>query len=337
MSSRTTERRLRVVGALLVAAAIGWTLWTGRVDGANPWPTAIGFAAVAGAYAAGTRLHAVRWTVTATPAIAGAALLLALEPFTSGSEPLGYGNANGALYAMLAFAGVRALVAERATAARSRRAAAAFTTVCVGGLALTGSAGAAGAFAAAVAIAGVAMAVRRPWAAIPGAATALVLVLGVVGAIGAGAGPDRPADDSFGIRVQLWRAAVDELRDDPLEGAGAGRFEAVNPVSDDVDLRRAHSLPLEHAAEQGAPGLVLLLALPGWALARLWSVRERRPAYVAVASAVIICTAAQGCFDWVLVEPAITLPAAALVGSAVPPRPRWSPDPGNLGSRRLRR
>lgn len=123
-----------------------------------------------------------------------------------------------------------------------------------------------------------------------------------------------------------------ELRAHSLDGVGPGRFEVVNPVSRDADLRRGHSTPLQQGAEQGAVGLVLVLCVPAWALGRLWLERYRDPAAVLFGAAVIIVVGLHFTFDWIAANPFVTFPAAALVGSAVRPRPR--PGRRNQGWRR---
>ena len=64
-------------------------------------------------------------------------------------------------------------------------------------------------------------------------------------------------------RWQFWTAAVDEWRDHPLRGLGAGSFEQwwSEHASFTYFVRDAHSLYLETLGELGLVGFVLVIAL----------------------------------------------------------------------------
>lgn len=63
-------------------------------------------------------------------------------------------------------------------------------------------------------------------------------------------------------RWQIWNAAVDQFRAQPIQGGGAGSFEAWWAQHGTLSLfvRDAHSLYLETMAELGVVGLLLLLS-----------------------------------------------------------------------------
>jgi len=312
--------RVDAVGLALVAAAIGWTLVAAAAnDGSGPWPYVGGLLAVAAGIAAG-RSIGTRVDPSSAPAaigvLAGVLLgaLLAFRGSSSGGPPLGYGNANGAFFALVTLATVLLRVAVPAMTQPTRLATTTVGVTALGACVSTRSVGAIVALAAGLGVALLAEALRRPWVAIPVATIVLAVALAVTVALASGAGPQELDGDSFGTRVQLWRSAATITQDHRLTGVGPGRFDAVDGVSTDTDLRRAHSLPLQTAAEQGAVGLALLLALVGWAAAALWRVGLRPTS--AVGAGVLAATGLLACWDWVVAEPAVSLTAAVLIGWA---------------------
>lgn len=309
------------MGLGLVAAAVVWTLVSAATnDGSRPWPTVAALVAVTLAVTAG-RTIAPRVTPSSAPVAVGvlagvlAGSLLAFRGSASGGAPLGYGNANGALFAMVVLAAALLRVAVPMMTRPTRLAT---TAVGVAGLAAciaTRSVGAMVSLAVGLVVALLAEALQRPWAAVPTAAIVLAIGLALTASYANGAGPEMPGNDSWGTRVQLWRAAADLAQDHRVTGVGPGRFDIAHAgISTDADLRRAHSTPLQTAAEQGGVGLALLLAIVGWALAALWSVGLHR--VCAIGAGVLVTVGLQASWDWVLAEPAISLSAAVLVGWA---------------------
>lgn len=83
-------------------------------------------------------------------------------------------------------------------------------------------------------------------------------------------------------RLYVWHAAWVMFLDSPWVGQGPGMFrdlyfpfvEKAGYVIEQLDDRRtmpwAHSLYLEQLAERGIPGLLVLLALLGTAVGRVW-------------------------------------------------------------------
>jgi hypothetical protein len=173
------------------------------------------------------------------------------------------------------------------------------------------------------------------------AALILAALAGAVGALAASGGPAaaaRKAVHSFESppvrqprlskrlftlssngRIDLWRAAWRQFETRPLLGGGAGSFEqywrAHRPNS--LEVRDAHSLYLETAAELGAVGLVLLIA---FLFIPLLAARHRRAPLVPVALAAYVAFLVHAGIDWDWELPAVTLTgltcaAAALVAA----------------------
>lgn len=112
------------------------------------------------------------------------------------------------------------------------------------------------------------------------ASTGVIAVLAAVTA-GAALGPrawdqfqtvaPEPADPAQRLtnlntsRSGQWRVALDQFRDEPTTGTGAGTFEYTwNQRGDTSEfVRDAHSLYLESLAELGVPGLLALLVFLG--------------------------------------------------------------------------
>lgn len=139
-------------------------------------------------------------------------------------------------------------------------------------------------------------------------------------------------------RRDLWEVALDDARDDPLLGDGAGGFQYSYTRNRQVvyqDARDAHSVELEMLSELGIPGLGLFVVAIGGALWGILRARRRGPG----ASALAAVALASGSYwlvhssvDWLWSYPALTAPMLALLGSACapavftpdrPPSRRW--------------
>jgi hypothetical protein len=138
--------------------------------------------------------------------------------------------------------------------------------------------------------------------------------------------PARRLTTLGGNRHDLWPAAVDVFRHEPLHGIGAGTFE----FAWDADPRRsghvidAHSLYLESLAEVGVPGaLLVLLALGALLVAAVRAAfREgdgpgRGAAAGATAALALFCVAAG--VDWMWESTAVALAAIVLGTVAAAP------------------
>jgi O-antigen ligase/polysaccharide polymerase Wzy-like membrane protein len=134
--------------------------------------------------------------------------------------------------------------------------------------------------------------------------------------------PSRLLQANASHRLDWWREAVGAWSDEPLLGHGAGSFPLLHklyrkdPV---VDVKQAHSVPLEFLATTGLIGA--LLALGGLGLLFLaaargaLSRRDRRDRDYAVV--LLVGAGAWGLasvIDWHWEIPAVTMPALAFLG-----------------------
>jgi len=120
-------------------------------------------------------------------------------------------------------------------------------------------------------------------------------------------------------RPELWHDALQLIERYPLTGVGPGRFQYASPVArSDRDARWAHNGFLQEGAETGSLGLVIALALFGWAFIRLWTAPQHDGA-PALGSAALGALGIQACIDYVFHFPALPIVTAALVGAAVTP------------------
>jgi O-antigen ligase len=140
-------------------------------------------------------------------------------------------------------------------------------------------------------------------------------------------------------RVALWHQAVTLTAHHPLRGVGPDRFADSRPVQDpagtgpaDIAVVTAapspQSAPLQVAAEQGVPGMLLLAGAYGWMLFAL--TRSTRPTPVVLtAAAALTGLALLASVDHVLSYAVVTAGAGLLAGvaSARPPAEDGWPPP----------
>lgn len=325
-------RRADLVGAALFSGAAAWTLAAGRELGAGVSRTLMVMASALGAFVLGRALAAGGGLVLVAATVAaggGGAVAVAGWSFvdSSGGAPLGYGNANGALFSLVTLATVLVAMATRRRPLRAAAIAAAI--LFLGATAATGSVVATTALVASVLVAAAGeLADRRSRATVVGGSLVLAMIVVTV-VLAAGHEPiTRP--ETLVVRTRLWEEAIDLLRTEPVRGIGVGRFDEASSVSDDDDLSRAHSAFLQQGAEQGAVGLAFLLALWAWAMARC-CVADRGSPAPAVGVAVLVSLGIHAAVDQVLSYAIVPVAAAALVG-AVTARPRpGGPGPGTRG------
>ncbi|HLM50006.1 MAG TPA: O-antigen ligase family protein, partial [Solirubrobacteraceae bacterium] len=122
-----------------------------------------------------------------------------------------------------------------------------------------------------------------------GAVVALAFVLLAPGVLGLESlGPERLNEISTG-RVDLVEGGAELFADRPAQGWGAGSFsdafEAQDKGSASQAVSASHTIPLTVAAEQGAAGLVLYLAVVVLALVALLRGAGASPARAAVGAA----------------------------------------------------
>ncbi|MGH9178424.1 MAG: O-antigen ligase family protein [Acidimicrobiales bacterium] len=320
-------RALDVAGIGLAVASVGWTLWTGRSGRGDPLPLAGLQCACAVTYVAARA--AARWQrplvpVTVVAGVASALVLGSVVPSLAPlSPPLGYANANAALYVLAAVAAVMAAAAfpPGPATAIALPVGVAFALAAVVSGSITG--------VVVLCLAVLVLAARAAgWVREPVIVCAVVLqaVVAVTAFVGvAQAVSDQPTTVGWAgrlvddRRVVLWKDAAVIARHHPLDGAGPGSFREVSPTARaDPDARWAHSGFLQQAAEEGAVGLLLMLAVFWWGFARLWwATLDTFTLFAAVAMAALGLHAS---VDYVLHFPAVPLTAAALVGAASPSR-----------------
>lgn len=161
------------------------------------------------------------------------------------------------------------------------------------------------------------------------AGLAVVVVLGIAGAVALDRGPavgtpttgataDRLASADSN-RYAYWKVAAGAWADRPLVGNGGGSFEVLwgrERTIDDV-VRNAHSLPLQTLAEFGLVGLALLLAF----LAALGGAGRRAarrvPLRVAGPAAIVVTWLVHACIDWDWEMPSVTMVAMVAAGALV--------------------
>jgi len=76
-------------------------------------------------------------------------------------------------------------------------------------------------------------------------------------------------------RLDLWKDCVDVMMRRPFYGVGPNNWPAVASEYGWPEGKEAHSLWFQTGAEQGFPGLALLLAFYGLCIWRLWRLRRR--------------------------------------------------------------
>lgn len=138
-------------------------------------------------------------------------------------------------------------------------------------------------------------------------------------------------------RYQFWSSALDAFEDHPLNGIGAGGYEAYWAQNGSLALsvRDAHSLFLEAMAELGLVGLMLILGFLGFAVVsgvRRGPTRSRGGA-LGVGLAILAAGIVSAAIDWTWELPAcfglVVLAAALLTGPAtLRPEPALSAVPG---------
>lgn len=116
-------------------------------------------------------------------------------------------------------------------------------------------------------------------------------------------------------RVALWHEAIDTWWDRPSLGAGADmylvasyRHQNPNSLS-----RFAHNLPLEAAAELGAVGLLLTLAVYAASLKAAW--RARASSSAMLLGPFMVCFLVSNLFDWTWHLTGLTATWAAAAGA----------------------
>lgn len=84
-----------------------------------------------------------------------------------------------------------------------------------------------------------------------------------------------PDDESLGLRMVMWRATLTVIRANPLNGVGAGAWEAEVPLYQEPGAQLetdyyVHNEFLQLVAEYGLVGWAFILALAAWLLRAAW-------------------------------------------------------------------
>ncbi|MFH0241325.1 O-antigen ligase family protein [Streptomyces sp. HK10] len=311
-------------GAALLGCCAGWALLCAAGRDARPEGVLLAVLAVAAGYACGR----IGGSLLPTAAPAGAALAglgsLLLSPAfplpdPSASVSAGRVGAEAAL-AVLA-SGAACCAAWAAKNARSRRLLHALVPAVAAAALATGSPAGCAAALGVLLCSLAAGRVRRRLPVLAALAAAAAAVVGAVWAVAGGALPaalERPLQEPLtSQRIVLWREAVALAAEHPVRGAGPDRFGALNRAAEQgaAPDGKPHSAPLQTAAEQGVPGVLLLGAAFGWVLLALY--RSPRPTPVVLAAgAALTGLAAVASVGSALSFNQITMGAGLLVGLA---------------------
>ena len=174
----------------------------------------------------------------------------------------------------------------------------------------------------------------------------IALVVGVIGATKSSGGPIKfisqhasqlnagtsdlgPQGARFGLNLRtergdLWRVAIDDFKDHPVGGEGAGGFwfSYLLRRHSLLEARDTHSVELQMAAELGIPGVLLFatfLVAVVMAVLRARRVGEQAAALAAGALAMSAYWLVHSSVDWFFDYAAITLPAMFALGVAAGP------------------
>jgi O-antigen ligase len=328
---RSTWRRgADVLGLVLVGGLVGWLLLSAAaVAGSRIGPigTVLGSAA---AYIVG-RLVADRVGGRATPVavlvvivvlVLGAWRWHALLDREPAGGPLGYANADAALFVQ---ALVASLILVTTTGARVRIAAATAATLIAACVVIIGSTAAVAVAAVVGGVASMAVFAHRLSISVIllGSGFLLSLLATVVlGAMYLGSGNgDAGVGSSTETRIALWHDALRLIDEHPLVGVGAGGFAEASPVAAaDPDTRRTHNEFLQIGAETGVIAMLLLAAVFVWAILRTGLGPDPAPASIIAASSVA-ALGIHACVDYVLHFPLVPITAAVLAGATSIRRP----------------
>lgn len=294
----------------LVGALAAWTAFVAGGGQGRSTPVLVLLAGLVAAVLIGRRSAAWPGAVAKSVAVATTGAFALTYPSLLGTAgaPTGYANSNATLGAVGAMAAVAA--ARRTPAGPERQAWTGLTAALVAATLLTRST----AGVAVLALAGVLLLLaawtRWPPVVAGAGAIAASVALGLSALLAVDG--SAPMADTDAVRVELWTAAVDLAREDPVQGLGPGAFEDRNPVTRDADLRWVHHEYLELAVELGGVGLALVVGLGLATLARLGLAAADGTA----AAAAVTAVAVHGTVDHVWHAPAILLVTALLVGDA---------------------
>jgi O-antigen ligase len=229
------------------------------------------------------------------------------------APPLGYGNANGALFTLgVAAACVVAIVANKEPVRRV----AGILAVLLLGLAVFSLSKTAAVLAVGILVIAIVAHRLGRWVVLVGtfvvmAAVALTVVLALTNG-------NLPllSDELSERRTALWREAMAITADEPVFGVGPGIFAQTSPTAlADADARWAHSAYLQVGAETGAIGAVLLALVLMWVFGALYRSRQDKRLIV-IGTAAVTALAVHAAIDYVAHFPALVIIAALFAGLA---------------------
>jgi O-antigen ligase len=327
--TRTRIDLYDLTGAALAIALIGWVCVTALLRTGNPLPQVVTLAAAAAAYVVGRSQGGRRPVFVAAVVVVAilAGVVLSGPASISGgalAPPLGYANANGALYTLGTAAA--AIVAVATNKVAVKQPAAMLAIVMVTFAAFTGSEAG---IALSIGVLTAALAARMlgRWVALvaPVVVAGPVMITVVLGLRhGSSAFPEL-VERLTDRRTELWHDAIDIVGDQPVLGVGPGMFGQTSPTAlGDADAAWAHSAYLEVAAEHGIPGVLLLGAILLWVYGGLYRSRQN-PRVVVIGVAATTAFAIHAAIDYVAHFPAVVLVAALIAGLASSTRPTEPP------------
>jgi O-antigen ligase len=308
------------LGAGLVLVLAAWIVVSALVQTGNPWPQVAIVGAATISYAAGRVLGGRRAvSVLAIVVVIILVGIVAGGPSTvSGGPvvpPLGYANANGAVFVIGAAAALA--IATVADQEPVRRVGGVLGVILVG-ITLRTESRAAAVLAIGVLLVAVAAHRLRRWVVWVGP---LFILATVTVTVGLGLTHTSPrfsplVEGLSELRTQLWREALEISAAEPVFGVGPGMFAQASPSAlADSDTRWAHSAYLQAAAEIGIVGVVLLSLVLLWvfgALYRSW--QDLR--FIVIGTAAATAVAVQAAIDYLAHFPVVMIVAALFTGLA---------------------
>jgi len=305
-------------GIALAAAFAAWTVTSAVVREGSPWPQLALLATAVAAYVVG-RIQGGRRPVFVPAAIVVSILVgtVASGPAAlSGgplAPPLGYANANGALYTLSVASACAVAILANKDPVRLGTGVLAMLFV---GLAISTWSRTAAILAVGVLVVGVVARRLGRWVVVIAplivlATFAVTVVLG----LNHGSLPSL-FEELSARRTALWRDAMKIIADEPVFGAGPVMFAQSSPTAlADADARWAHSAYLQAGAETGVIGAVLLGLLLLWAFGALFRSRQDMRLIV-IGTAAFTAFAVHAAIDYVAHFPAVVIVAALLAGLA---------------------
>jgi len=310
-------------GWALFGGLAAWTALAAVASGGDPRP-AVATIMSAGVAVAGAALVSSRvpWLVPAAVMAIATFFLVAAPGEVASSEPLsgpfGYANATGAFYAQ---AVVAALMLVALTPRPTWKWGAAAVALVFAWVTLaTESRAALTLVVSAPVVALIGYRIRGARGA--AAACAVSFLVGLTVTIVAAVLFSGVREGPFGRsvterRLALWNEALGMMAERPVTGVGPGRFAAVSEIAQaDRDARWAHHGFLQHGAETGPVGMVLLVLVFLWGFRRLAA--ARRSALLPVfGSAALVAMGVHASVDYIFHFPAVVVAGAALVGAGM--------------------